>query len=149
VISGATDQTYIATKAGSYKVKETNSFSCYSFSSVITVTVLTTPVATITPLGNLDICSAGSVVLQANSGAGYTYQWVKGINNLSGETNQEYTATTKGTYKVIVTASNGCSKTSAGTKVTKSCKQDDASFVFINADLKIFPNPAEDQTTIY
>jgi len=149
VIAGATDQTYTATKAGSYKVKETNSFSCYSFSAVITVTVLTSPAATVTALGDLDICAAGSVVLQANSGAGYTYQWQKGLNNLSGETNQTYTATTKGTYKVIVTASNGCSKVSTGTKVTKSCKQNDAAIAVTHAGLKIFPNPAEDQTTIH
>jgi hypothetical protein len=34
-------------------------------------------VAEITPLGNTDICAAGSVVLMANSGSGLIYQWLK------------------------------------------------------------------------
>lgn len=148
-ISGATNQTYTTKKAAAYKVQETNLFSCVSTSAATTVTVLSTPAATITPSGNLDICATGSVVLLANSGAGYTYQWQKKNINLAGETNQTYTATAKGNYKVIVTGSNGCSKTSMSTKVTNSCKEDDVVLAFIQPELKIFPNPAEDQTTIH
>ncbi|HYV93035.1 MAG TPA: T9SS type A sorting domain-containing protein [Chitinophagales bacterium] len=139
-ISGATNQTYSAKKAANYKVKETNTAGCSTTSSATTLNVLTSPTATITPLGNLDICSTGSVVLQANSGAGYTYQWKKGSNNISGATNQNCTATKKATYKVIVTASNGCSKTSAGTKVTSSCKEEQLET--LNESLSVYPNPS-------
>jgi hypothetical protein len=43
-------------------------------------------------------------VLRKTNGAGYTYQWQKS-DQLRGETNQTYTATAKGNYKVIVTGS--------------------------------------------
>lgn len=147
-VAGATNQTFVATKAAGYKVKETTSSGCTSTSSVFTVSVISNPTATITPLGNLDICATGSVVLQANGGAGLTYQWIKGTTNIAGATNQTYTATTKGTYKVIVTNSNGCSKTSTGAKVTKSCKEPGIESELLIAELNIFPNPAEDLTTI-
>ncbi len=141
-ISGATLQTYSTKKAANYSVHETNNFNCSSTSSSTTFTVLTAPAATITPQGNLDICQTGSVVLQANSGAGYTYQWKKGANNIAGATGISYTATMKATYKVIVTASNGCSTTSKGTKVTKSCKEGAIDEEVIVSALEIYPNPS-------
>lgn len=146
-ISGATIQTYSAKKAADYKVSETNSFSCASTSAATTLVVNSLPAATIIPLGNLDICATGSVVLQANSGTGLTYQWKKGSSTLAGETNQNYTATATGTYKVIVTNSNGCSKTSAGTVVTKSCKES-ALIAMENTSLKIYPNPASNEINV-
>lgn len=144
-LSGATNQTYSAKKAADYKVSETNTFGCASTSSVVTITILTSPAATITPIGNLDICITGSVTLQANFAVGFTYQWKKGANILAGETNQTYTATKAATYKVIVTNSNNCSKTSGGTKVTKSCKQELFSKL---TSLEIHPNPNNGIVTI-
>ncbi|HYV94461.1 MAG TPA: MopE-related protein, partial [Chitinophagales bacterium] len=142
-IAGATNQTYSPTKTASYKVKETNSFNCSSTSPATSVTVLAQPTATITPQGNLDICATGSVVLQANAGSGFTYQWLKGTTTIAGATNQNYTATVKATYKVIVTNSSGCSKTSAGAKVTKSCKEDLAIDVNSPASFLLYPNPSD------
>ncbi len=103
--------------------------------------------ATITPLGNLDICSAGSVTLQANSGS-YSFQWKKGNSNLSGATNLYYTAGNTGTYKVTVTNGNGCSATSKGVKVTKSCKENTPLNDLIAGEMKLYPNPSEGETTI-
>lgn len=146
-ILGETSQTYLSKKAADYKVSETNTYGCASTSAATTIALLTLPTATITSLGNLDICIAGSVTLQANSGVGYIYAWKKGTSFLSGETNQNYIATKTGTFKVQVTNSSGCSKTSTGVKVTKSCKagdkiQDD------NKGVTIYPNPAKDFATI-
>ena len=123
-IGGATNQTYLAKVAGTFQVKESNSFGCTATSVGAVAVIWPLPSATITPLGNLNICVAGSVVLQANAGSGFQYQWIKGSNNIAGATNQQYTATTTGTYKVIVTTINGCAKTSTGTKVTKSCREE-------------------------
>jgi hypothetical protein len=110
------------------------------------VKVLPTPAAIITPLGDLDICATGSVVLHANSGSGFSYQWKKGNNLLAGQTNQNYTAVSKGTYRLTVTGSNGCSKTSAAVKVTSSCKEN---FSEKNEILfSVYPNPVHDQLTI-
>ncbi|HYV90150.1 MAG TPA: kelch repeat-containing protein [Chitinophagales bacterium] len=147
-ISGATNSTYSTSKGASYQVSEIDNFSCVSTSAVTTLSVIAKPAATITPLGNLDICATGSVVLQANSGAGLTYQWLKGGNNVSGATNQTYTATKQATYKVIVTNSSGCSKTSAGVKVTKSCKESSPSGDLSNTEMNIYPNPTDGTFTL-
>ncbi len=140
-IAGATKQTYSPTKTASYSVKETNTSGCSATSSATSVTVLAQPTATITVQGNLDICQTGSVVLQANAGSGYQYKWLKGGATISGATNQNYTATATGTYKVIVTASNGCSKTSGGKKVTKSCKEDVVQLLL--SSFTLYPNPSD------
>lgn len=140
-IAGATNSSYSTNIGGSYKVKESNSFSCSATSAGTTISTSTNPAAAITPLGSLDICNTGSVVLQANSGAGLTYQWKKGNNNVAGATNQNYTATQAATYKVVVTNSSGCSKTSAGTKVIKSCKMDLSDTRVLTGELLVFPNP--------
>lgn len=146
-IAGATNSTYATSKAGSYKVVENNIFSCTSTSAVTTLSITALPQATITPLGNLNICSTGSVTLQANAGSGLLYQWVKGANNISGATSQNYTATTKATYKVIVTSGNGCSKTSTGAKVINSCKEINGESIS-DAFFTVFPNPASTQFTV-
>ncbi|MCS6991417.1 MAG: GEVED domain-containing protein [Chitinophagales bacterium] len=142
VLNGATTATYSAQKDAKYKVTITSNLNCSSTSAQTDIDLLPKPPATITPLGNLDICQTGSVVLQANSGPGYTYQWKKGSNNLAGETNQTYTATSKGTYKVTVTDANGCSKTSSGVKVTKSCKIAEQQG---NPVVILYPNPVQDE----
>ena len=77
------------------------------------------PLASITPSGAQQICpNGGSVILTANSGNGYTYQWQMNNTNINGATNQSYTATQAGTYNVIVSNATGCS--TASTSVTVS-----------------------------
>ncbi|MEP7170943.1 MAG: LamG-like jellyroll fold domain-containing protein, partial [Bacteroidota bacterium] len=66
------------------------------------------PAATITPNGPTTFCYPGTVVLSANTGTGYIYQWRKNTFNISGATLQNYTANATGSYDVVVT-SNGCS----------------------------------------
>jgi hypothetical protein len=115
-ISGATNASYVTSKAADYKVNESNTLGCTATSPVTTLVVATNPPATITALGNLDICITGSVILQANTGTSLSYKWLKGGNEISGETNESYTATKGATYKVVVTNSSGCTKTSPGAK---------------------------------
>ena len=141
MISGETKSTYSPKKTASYTVLENNSFGCTSTSAATSVTFLILPAATITPLGDLNICLTGSVILQANAGTGYTYRWKKGANFLAGQTNQNYTATTKGTYKVEVTNSSGCSKLSASISVTKVCTKSVAEDDVSTGDIVIYPNP--------
>ena len=56
----------------------------------------TGPEATITAAGPLTICSGQSVMLQANTGTGYTYQWKKAGVNIAGAIQSNYTATHSG-----------------------------------------------------
>jgi hypothetical protein len=142
-VAGATNATYATSKKGTFIVMESNSFLCSSTSLATTVTVALDPSASITPLGNLDICATGSVMLQANSGEGLTYQWKKGNKEVSGATAITYTAVKAATYKVIVTNSSNCSKTSAGVKVTQSCKEAGSQEEDIMAGLSIYPNPTD------
>ncbi|MBK9731071.1 MAG: sulfatase-like hydrolase/transferase [Chitinophagaceae bacterium] len=144
VISGATKNTYTTAKAGTYQVKESNSFNCISTSPATSMSVLSKPASTITPLDDLNICSTGSVKLQANSGTELTYQWQKGSSLIIGATKKTYTATAKGTYKVIVTKTNGCYKISDGAKVTNSCKESVIGTDLLPEIFTLYPNPAED-----
>jgi antitoxin (DNA-binding transcriptional repressor) of toxin-antitoxin stability system len=117
-INGATNASYTANAAGNYKVVITNGTSCTDSSTAVIVTVNALPVATITPAGPTTFCTGGNVVLNANGGAGLTYQWMRNSTNISGATNINYTANVSGTYKVLVTNSNGCSDSSAAIVVT-------------------------------
>lgn len=107
-ISGATAASYAASASGVYKVVVTNSNGCIDSSNTITLVVNALPSATITPASATTFCIGGSVVLNANTGGGLTYQWRKDGTNISGATSVSYTANTSGTYKVIVTNSNAC-----------------------------------------
>jgi hypothetical protein len=73
--------------------------------------------ASITAAGNTTFCQGGSVVLNANTGTGLTYQWRNNGNNIAVATNASYTATTAGAYSVVVNSSPTCSATSAATNV--------------------------------
>lgn len=115
-ISNATAASYTATASGSYTVTVTSN-GCSATSSATTVTVSTPPTAAVTAAGPTTFCSGGSVVLNANSGTGYTYQWKNNGTNISNATTASYTATASGSYSVAVT-SNGCSATSSATTVT-------------------------------
>jgi len=97
------------------------------------------PNATITPLGNLDICSTGFVKLQSSGGIGYTYQWLRNNTAISGATNQVYKATQIGKYKVNVSSGLECDSLSEKVVVSSSCKfSEETEFTF---SLNVFPNP--------
>ncbi|MBB2147279.1 Ig-like domain-containing protein, partial [Pedobacter gandavensis] len=104
LITGATQQTYTATESGSYSVKIT-SIACESpASNPITVTVNPIPdAAVITAEGQTTFCAGGAVVLKSTTLAD-SYQWYKGLNLITGATQQTYTATESGSYSVKITS---------------------------------------------
>ena len=117
-ISGATTSTYTANASGSYTVVVTNTSTCSATSTATVVTVNALPTATITPATTTTFCQGGSVVLNANTGAGLTYQWRLNGNPISGATSSSYTANASGSYTVVVTNTSMCSATSTATVVT-------------------------------
>jgi len=126
-IPGATDATYSAFETGSYSVVITNrviinntTFACSSpASSPVAVTVNPNPKASISYNTPLTFCSEGSVLLSANTGTGFTYEWRKDNNPAPGANSGDtYSATESGSYQVIVT-SNTCSITSAAVVVNE------------------------------
>jgi hypothetical protein len=143
--SGATNSTFTASKSGNYSIVVTNACGSATSNS-ISVTVNTTPAASISPSGTITMCSGQSTLLTANTGANLNYQWKKGSANILGATNQTYSATTAANYKVIVTnALTGCSKTSAATKIQITCKELSA---IIDQPSAVFPNPSSDKFSI-
>ncbi|MEP7168241.1 MAG: T9SS type A sorting domain-containing protein [Bacteroidota bacterium] len=145
-ISGATSSSYNATTSGNYKVMVTNTVTgCSKTTPNNTVVVVNSkPSATITPQGPTSFCAGGSVVLDANSGAGLNYKWKKHNIYINGATANNYTATLGGTYKVEVTNSHSCSTTSSGITVTIPCKetnsQNNNGFF-----CEVHPNPSSDK----
>ncbi len=117
-IPGANQPNFSATEPGLYTVIVTNSSGCSVTSGAIPIAVNPLPAATITPGGPLTFCTGQSVVLKANTGTNYTYQWRKAGINITDATQVNYTATTSGVYSVIVTNASGCAVTSSTVNVT-------------------------------
>ncbi|MBC8173972.1 MAG: T9SS type A sorting domain-containing protein [Chitinophagales bacterium] len=114
--TGETTQSIIASEAGTYSVTITSGFGCSSTCS-IEVTTTPGPEAYITP-GDTTICKGRKVILIANAGVGYTYQWYKNDVLIPGATNNYYKTQQPGVYTVEVTSADGCSAISAGSTVT-------------------------------
>jgi hypothetical protein len=73
------------------------------------------PVPTISPANTANILTGSNgVVLTANPGTGYTYQWSKDGTPINGATSATYSATQAGSYTVSITA-NTVSQTSSAT----------------------------------
>ncbi|MFM8949943.1 MAG: hypothetical protein ACKOKB_04095, partial [Bacteroidota bacterium] len=122
-INGATSSTYSATSTSSYKCLVTNSIGCSRASNSISVTVNPLPTASISALGNTQICAGDSVGLSANIGSGLTYQWKKYANPITGAIQSIYYASTTGNYKCVLTNQYGCSRTSNTIGVGVVCKE--------------------------
>lgn len=117
-ITGATSAIYSANSSGSYTVGVTNaSTGCVASSSAIAVTVHSLPVASISATTATTFCAGGSVILNASTGSGLTYQWLKDASNITGATASSYTANSSGNYSVRITNANSCINTSATTIV--------------------------------
>jgi PKD repeat protein len=145
-LPGATSLTYNATTGGSYAVIVTRTTTGCSKTSVATKVVYRVVPSTITANGPLTFCAGDSVVLSVTNGA-YFYQWVKNNVNISGATHYNYTAKTNGTYKVLVTDAYGCTKLSAGTKVTVNCRNNEMGETVNETkdfDISISPNPVHE-----
>lgn len=112
IIPSGVNRIFNTIQAGNYSVVVTNPWGCTKLSTLTTIPVLN-PEASIQVNGSLTICIGDSVKLSANSGVGYTYQWTRNNVNIAGATNAFYFAKQKGSYKVVITNTSGCSATSA------------------------------------
>lgn len=79
-------------------------------------------------------------VLSAPAGSGYTYQWYKDGQLISGATNQTYKPTQDGSYTVKVTGVGSCSATSDGYPFIANGIKTNA----LDAAVRIYPNPASE-----
>jgi hypothetical protein len=117
-INGATASTYTATQSGDYRVIVANNTCSASTATSNPVSVQVTTSQPLAQITNGSTASGNcSVVLNAATASGYTYQWqLKDNNNnyqnINGATASNYTATQSGDYKVVVTYAT-CGATSA------------------------------------
>lgn len=118
VISGITTIDYTALSTGSYTVNITDTNGCIGTAAPIGVTVNALPLATITPASGTNICQGNTVVLNANSGTGFTYQWQEDGLDISGATSGSWNAGNNSNYTVIVTDSNSCQQKSTAVAIT-------------------------------
>jgi hypothetical protein len=117
LISTTTTNQFSPTNSGEWYCKITTS-NCNLNTNNKNIVIVNSPVANISSNGSTSFCQGGSIILNANSGTGLTYQWQNNGVNIPNATTSSYTATTSGVYIVIVSNSNNCSNTSNGTTVT-------------------------------
>ncbi|MBC7864793.1 MAG: T9SS type A sorting domain-containing protein, partial [Bacteroidia bacterium] len=115
-IGGATGTSYNATTGGNYFCSVTDFLWCgwqgpLVYSNWLVAT--SSPSASIIPQGSTAICNGSSVILAANTGGGFAYQWKNNGTNISGATNQNYAATSNGSYTVVVTNTCGTAASAA------------------------------------
>ncbi|MBK6729893.1 MAG: T9SS type A sorting domain-containing protein [Bacteroidetes bacterium] len=141
LISGATNSSFLAKKTGNYKVNVIDG-ECSSTSEATSVTVYPKPNTTITASGSLDICTTGSVNLQAFEG-GYQYKWYMNSTAIPGANSSSYIATIPGNYRVKISNNNSCIKSSEQITVYSTCRLASPDEV-----ISIYPNPASSQIFI-
>ena len=105
-LQGETNPSYVATTSGNYDCIVSNVCGGVTSNNITVTVVPSTPPAIITPGGPTTFCASGSVILNANTGIGLTYQWRLNAGNIPGATLVSYTATAAGNYDCIV--SNIC-----------------------------------------
>ena len=97
---------------------EANSKGCTSPDRVAVVAKINPlPAATVTPSGTTAICSGSSLMLKANTGSGYSYQWQSNGALVVGATASSFTVNAQASYSVIISDVNNCASTSANATV--------------------------------
>jgi hypothetical protein len=100
-----------------YTVTGTNANGCTNTAQT-TVTVNALPAANITAQGATTFCQNNSVTLNANSGAGLSYQWYNNGSAINAANSATLPVSTSGSYTVQVTNATNCSVTSSATAVS-------------------------------
>lgn len=118
-ISGATTNSYVATTSGVYTLVAYTPSCSGVTSNTKTVTVNPLPTATATALTSTTFCSGDSVILQANTGSGLSYEWQESSSPIAGATGSQLIVKNSGTYRVKVTnTTTGCTNLSSTVSVT-------------------------------
>ncbi len=147
-IAGATLSTYSTANSGSYTVRVTQGGACSATSAASVLAVVNNPAPTISPAAPQTMCAGQTLLYTANTFAGVTYQWQKNSIDVAGGTNQTYTATTAGKYRVKETA-NGCTKQSADAVLTINCRNANGNLTSDNElSFNVQPNPFTDYTSL-
>ncbi len=117
LIPAAASPTYIASVAGSYRVRVVVAVGCSTMSGPVAVSVVPATATITVPGGTTTACAGTPVALNANTGVGLTYQWQLGGSPITGATASTFNALLGGSYTVRVTNASGCWAVSAPTAI--------------------------------
>ncbi len=122
-IPGKTEPICRIADSGSYRLLLTDTVqNCSDTSAAVVVAVKPRPVAVITYSQPTTFCQGGSVTLNASTGSGLTYSWLRDQTIVSGQNSQTYAAASAGTYQSVITNSGNCTDTSTGILVSVNPK---------------------------
>jgi len=111
VSTGQTTQTITVTSSGDYQVSVSNAF-CQDTSSIVTVTVNSTPLIDTTSMViDSSTCtnSDGSITGISSSGnAPFTYEWTNSVSTVVGGDSLNLQSVPSDSYTLLVTDANGC-----------------------------------------
>jgi hypothetical protein len=107
-ITGATKSYFYAKSTGLYHVVVNKKFICLDSSAQMALSVNPRPVKTVTPDGPLTFCMGDSVVFQADTTSGLSYQWKKNGQAISGAVKSSFSAKEAGAYRVVLTTALLC-----------------------------------------
>jgi sugar lactone lactonase YvrE len=95
----------LVTSPGTYKAEFTSYSRCSASSLNQTIY---NPISSMTSSAGAYVCDGSPTTLTTNANAAYTYQWKRNNTTIAGATTNSYVASQAGTYKVIVSDTNGC-----------------------------------------
>ena len=147
IIPNAVANSITVKSKGIYRAIITSPEGCSRTSNKISTDVFPVPSKLITASGPLQICAGDSVILIADSGAGYSYIWKKYGNIISGATDATLTVKNSGKYKAIIINNFGCSRISQVAEVAvQFCpERSDPMKLVQHTEFDFYPNPVSEQ----
>lgn len=149
-ITGGTGSQYNVSAPGNYSVVVRDTLGCTKESAAVAITERGTDIsATLTATGRTFVQEPDTVVLNASTGAGYTYIWTRNAQVIPGATKARFVARSSaatGSYVVII-VKEGCSVPSPSVQVTiESPTAVEPSSPEIST--KVYPNPSEGRAVV-
>lgn len=147
VVSGSNLKWYDAAQDGvqlNYQTNLVNGVTYYVTQTVECESKTRTPFTVSLTTVNTEVSSSETTITANEANA--TYQWIDCSNGnipIAGATGQSYTATSNGSYAVIVTNSTGCSDTSECVTINSVGLED-----ILLPEFKIYPNPFSNELQI-
>jgi len=136
LLVGETDSLLQVVSSGSYFNLATNLYGCSDTSNLVAVQVFLPP-----PYPNFSIVGS---LLTANVFGTFTYAWLLNDTVISGANQASYTALVSGFYRLQITDTNGCTRSSFPISIVltniRNLSQD--------VPMHIYPNPAQSEVVI-
>lgn len=118
LIGRTTRTLMVSPVSGMYVLKVYDSVTgCEYASDPFPITIVPPPPAKISYYDSLIFCETSAIVLQANKGYNYIYQWSRNGVDLPGETNDHIVADKSGDYRVRINTPLGCPTTSGYVRI--------------------------------